>query len=132
MTEVAGRLEDRTLLPVVERHLLHIVERELPEVYLSVLRIPQCHPVVGDTQVMGTHRTDVHRLDAAHTPIVLQLDAREIAQRVGHGMGVQLLQLLPFQLLTGHHLTHGRTGHDDDLPYVLYGIQLALCCRMKT
>ena len=58
---------------------------------------------------MSTHRTDIHRLDTPHTAIVLQLDAREITQGIGHGVGVQFLQHLTVEFLTGYHLSHRRS-----------------------
>ena len=42
-------------------------------------------------------------------------------------MCVQLLQQFAFKLLTWHHLAHGRFRHDYYLPYMLYGVELALC-----
>ena len=126
IAKVGGRLEDGTLLAVVERDLLHVVERELPQVYLSVLRVAQLHAVVRDAQVVGAHRTDVHRLDTTHAAVVLQLDAREVAQGIGHRERVQPFQLLTVELLAWHHLAHGGARHDHYLPHTLYGIQLAL------
>ena len=75
MTKVTGGLEDGTLLSVIQSDFLHIVERELSEVYLTVLGITQLDTVVADTQVMGTHRTDIDGLDTSHTTIVLQLNS---------------------------------------------------------
>ena len=42
-------------------------------------------------------------------------------------MCVQLLQQFALKLLTGHHLAHGGFRHDYYLPYMLYGVELALC-----
>ena len=39
ITEIAGRLEDGTLLPVIQRDILYIIQRKLPQVYLAVLRV---------------------------------------------------------------------------------------------
>ena len=79
MTKVAGRLHDSTLLTIEQGYLLHIVKRELSQVYLSILGITQLNAVVRDAQMVGTHRTDIDSLDASHATIVLQLDTREIA-----------------------------------------------------
>ena len=124
--KVGGWLEDGTLLSVIERDFLHVVERELPEVYLSVLCITQCYSVVTDAKVMSTHRTDVDGLDTPYATIVLQLDAREVAQGIGHRVRVEFLQHLTVQFLTRHHLPHSRLRHNDNLTHVLYRIQPAL------
>ena len=84
MSEVAGRLQQGTFLTVKQRNLLDIVQRELCQVYLPVLCIAQLYAVVRDAQMVGTHRADIHRLDAAHATVVLQLQTREVTQRIGH------------------------------------------------
>ena len=75
VAEVAGGLEDGALLSVVERYFLDVVERELSQVYLSVLGVAQLDAVVADAQVVGAHGANVDGLDAAHAAIVLQLYA---------------------------------------------------------
>ena len=130
--EVAGRLEDGALLSVVERHLLDVVERELPQVDLAVLRIAQHDAVVADSQVVGAHRAHVDRLHAAHAAVVLQLHAREVAQRIGHRLCRQPLQLLAVQLLRGDDLAERQLRRDDDLRDVLHAVHAArqpLLCR---
>ena len=47
-------------------------------------------------------------------------------------MCVQLLQQFALKLLTGHHLAHGGFRHDYYLPYMLYGVELALRHRCNT
>ena len=54
--------------------------------------------------MVGTHRTYINRLDAPYSAIVLELDTREIAQRISHRMGTQLLQLLAAKGLRRYHL----------------------------
>ena len=131
-SEVAGGLEDSTFLSVVERHLLDVVERELPQVDLSVLRIAQHDAVVADGQVVGAHGAHVDRLDAAHAAVVLQLDAREIAQGVGYGLRRQPFELLAVQLLRGDDLAERELRGDDDLTDVLHAVHAArqpVLCR---
>ena len=73
MSEVAGRLEQGTLLTVEQCNLFDIVQRELSQVYLSVLCITQLHTVVRDAQMVCSHRPNVDGLDATYATIVLQL-----------------------------------------------------------
>ena len=92
--KVARGLENLTLLTIVERNLLNVVERETAQVYLSVLGVTQLDAVVEHSQVVGAHRADVDGLDAAHSAIVLHLDSREIAYGVGNGVAVQAFKFL--------------------------------------
>lgn len=101
ITKVARWLEDGTTLTVVERNFLHIVERELPQVYLPVLCIAQFDAVIEDTQVIGTHTANVDSLDATHASIILELQAREITQGIGHRQGIQLLSSSPPNVCDG-------------------------------
>ena len=39
VTKIAGGLEDGTLLAIIKRDILYVIKRELPQVYLAVLRI---------------------------------------------------------------------------------------------
>ena len=55
ISKIAGRLEDGTFLAIIKRNLLHIVQRELAQVYLPVLRIAQRNTVIADAQMMGAH-----------------------------------------------------------------------------
>ena len=75
IAKLAGRLEDGTLLTIVEGDFLHIIERELPQVYLPILRIAQLYAIIEDTQMVGAHAADIDRLDATHASIVLELQA---------------------------------------------------------
>jgi len=123
MTKVAGRLQQCTLLSVEQRNLFDVVQRELAQVNLSVLGITQLYAIVRDAQMVGTHRTDVHRLDAPHSTIVLQLQTREVAQRVSHIVGTQLLQLLTRQCLRGYHLLMVIARRDNDLIHMLNAVE---------
>ena len=86
--EVAGRLEKRAPLPVVQRKGLHIVERELTEVYLAVLCVAQSYAVVDHAGMVGTHRAYVDGLDAAYAAVVFHLYSGEIAECVGDAVAV--------------------------------------------
>ena len=76
--------------------------------------------------MVGTHRADIHRLDASYPAVIFQLDAREITQGIGHAMAAEPLKLLAVQLLTGDYLTQGGPRHDHHLTHTLYGVQSAL------
>ena len=82
--------------------------------------------------MVSTHRTDVDGLDAPHSTVVLQLYAREVAQGVGHAVGIEPLQQLAVQLLAGHHLAQGGLRHHNHLPHVLHGVQPTLCHQCVT
>ena len=86
-SEIAGSLEDGTLLTVVEGHLFDIVERELPQVYLTILGIAQHDTVIAHCQMVGTHGAHIDRLHTAHAAIVFELHTREIAHGIGHRQG---------------------------------------------
>ena len=135
IAELRSRLEDGTLLSVVERYLIHIVHRELSQVHLSVLRIAQLDPIVEDAHMVAAHRTDVHRLDAPHSAIVLQLQAGKIAQGVGNVMRIQAFQFLPFHGVRGNHLAVSQVLGNNHLADMLDAVEcrlaarLRLCCR---
>ena len=97
--EVFCRLENLTLLSVVERYGLHVVEREHAEVHLSVLRVRQLYAVVEHSHVVGAHASYVDGLDAAHSAVVFQLHAGKEPERVGHTQAVEPLQFFALKLL---------------------------------
>ena len=123
MSEIAGGLQDGTLLSVEQGYFLHIVQRKLPQVYLSVLCIAQFHTVVADAQMVGTHRADIHRLNASYATIVLQLNTGEVAKGVGHTVRRQFLQLFTCQGLRGDDLLMIIARHDDNLIHVLDAVE---------
>ena len=125
MTKVAGRLHDSTLLTIEQGYLLHIVKRELSQVYLPILGIAQLDAVVRDAQMVGTHRTDIDSLDASHAAIVLQLDTREIAQGIGHAVGIEAFELLTIEGLRGNHLFMIIARDDHHLVNMLYAVEPA-------
>ena len=53
--EILGRLENVTLLSVIERYFLHVVQREAPQIDLPVLGVAQLDSVVEDRHVVGAH-----------------------------------------------------------------------------
>ena len=54
-SEILGRLENVTLLSVIERYFLHVVQREAPQIDLPVLGVAQLDSVVEDRHVVGAH-----------------------------------------------------------------------------
>ena len=125
VAELRCRLEDGTLLSVVKRYLVNIVHRELPQVHLTVLRVPQLYAVVEDAEVIATHRTDVHRLDTAHSTVVLQLKTSEIAQCICDVMSVQALQLLALHRVRRNHLAECKARCHYHLPDTLNAVEAA-------
>ena len=110
---VLGRLHGRAFLAVVERHRLHILERVLSQVDLAVLGVAQLDAVVEHAHVVGTHTADVDGLQAADAAVVLDLDAGEIADGVGHGQGVEPFKFFALQRLRGDDLLRlPECGHD--------------------
>ena len=116
-SEILGRLENIALLTVVERDLLHVVQREAPQIDLSVLGVAQLDAVVEHGHVVSAHRADVDGLQAAHAAIVLELHAREIADGIGHREAVQPLQVDILEDLRRDDLAvfgdDGRPDNDD-------------------
>ena len=82
-------------MPIEDLYRLHIVEGVLAEVYLPVLRIAQLNPIVEDTDVVGAHAADIDRLESTDSAEVLDLNAREGAERIGYGEGTERFELLP-------------------------------------
>ena len=89
--ELTGRLEYLTLLPVVERNLLDVLEREFPQVHLAVLSIAQLDTVVIYPHVVGTHAADVDGLQTAHSTVILNLNTRKVTYGIGHRKTVESL-----------------------------------------
>ncbi len=100
--EIASRLQEGAFLPVMQRQSLHIVKRELSEVYLPVLGVAESHAVVHHPCMVGTHRTHIDGLYAAHTAVVLYLHSREIAHCIGYTVAVQTPQLFAGKGLHWH------------------------------
>ena len=69
-----------------------------------------------------THRAHVDGFHAAHTTIVFQLNAREIAHGIGHRTGRQALQLLAVELLRRDDLAEGELRRNNHLPDVLHRV----------
>ena len=83
-TKLACRLKDIGFLTIIQVDLLHVIQRVLTQVDLSVLGISQLHAIIVDRCVLATHRADIDRLDAAYAAVVFELHAREIAERIGY------------------------------------------------
>ena len=52
IAKVGRRLKDGTLLTIVKGYLVDIVERELTQVYLSVLCVPKFNAVIENPQMV--------------------------------------------------------------------------------
>ena len=76
--------------------------------------------------MVSAHGTDIHRLDASNTAIVLQLKAGEITQRISHRVSTQLLQLLAAKRLRWYHLFMIIACRNNDLVHILDAIESAL------
>lgn len=127
-SEILRRLEDVAFLTVVERDLLHVVQREAAQVDLAVLGVAQLDAVVEYGHVVGAHRTDVDGLQTAHAAVILELHACEVADGVGHREAVQALQVDLLEHLRGDDLAvFGDDGRaeNDDFPDLLDAVQFA-------
>ena len=74
-TELPCRLEDIGFLAVEELYLLHVVERETPQVHLPVLGVAELDTVVIDCGMLASHGADINGLDAPHSAVVFELHA---------------------------------------------------------
>ena len=123
---VLGALENVAALTVIERDGLDIVEREFAQIHLTILRIADLDAVVKDPHVVGAHRADVYRLEAAHTTIVLELHTGKVAHGIGHRVTVQALELLAREFLGRNHILVGATAIDDYILDVLHRVESAM------
>ena len=128
-SEVLCRLEHGALLPVVERHGLHVVEREAPQIDRSVLGVPQLDAVVEDPDMVRAHAPDIDRLQSPDSAVVLDLDSGEVAQGVGHVVRRELVELLARELLYGDDLLADDMPRHDDLLDLLEAVEPALSGR---
>ncbi len=94
VAKLARRLEYIAALAVVERDGLDIVQGVFAQVDLAVLGVAELDAVVVDAHVVGAHRADVDGLDASDPAVVLELDAREVAEGVGDAVAAECLELL--------------------------------------
>ena len=120
---VLSTLENVTALTVIERNGLDVVEREFAQINLAVLGIPDLDAVIKHTHVVGAHRADVDRLEAAHTAIVLELNTSKVTHGIGHRMAVQAFQLLAREFLGGNYVFIGSAPIDDDILDILHRVQ---------
>ena len=89
--ELTCRLPNIGFLSVVERNLLHIIQRKTPQINLPVLRITYLYPIVIHRRMLAAHRAHVDGLDTSHSAIVFKLHTRKITQRICHRKGVKSL-----------------------------------------
>ena len=102
--KVGSRLHYRRALPLIDAHFLDVVQRELAKVNHPVLCISKFYAVVIDAHVLRTQRTQIHRLQASDSAIILQLYAAHEAQGIGHSVGIHFLQILALQGLWRYRL----------------------------
>ena len=95
------------------------------------MSVAQFDTVVEDPVVVGAHAADVHRFQAADASVVLDLDAREVTQRVGHVVRIEPLEAFARELLHGNHLAPDDAARHDDLPDMVEAIlgRLSVCLR---
>ena len=113
MGEVGSRLEKRAALTIIDSYLLDVVKAQLAKVYLSVLGVAQFHAVIVDADMLRPHGSDIDGIDASHAAIILELDARKIAQRIGHRTAIEPPQGLAIKPLAAYHhaLGYSHTDH---------------------
>ena len=92
--EILCRLENGTLLSVVQRDRLHVVERESSQIDRTVLCVSQLDAVVEHTYMVGSHTPDIHRFQSPYSSVVLDLYAGKIAQGISHVVRAELMELL--------------------------------------
>ncbi len=110
MPELSGRLENITFLPVVQRYFRHIIERETPQVHLSVLRIADLYSIDQHSRMVGTQGSDIHGLQSADSAVILDLYTGEKAHCVSNRKGIQPLKFLSAKGLRGYSLPVSKAG----------------------
>ena len=103
-SKLACRLEYLTFLTVIQAHSLYIVKRVFSEVHLAVLGIAELYSIVVHSHVIGAHGAYIHRLDSAHTSVVLELHARKVTQCIGNAVRPESIKLLAFKCLGRNHI----------------------------
>ena len=121
--KVLCALEDVTLLTIVERNLVDVVEREFAQIYLAILRVAQLDAIVEHAHVVAAHRADVHRLQTAHAAIVLELHTAEVAYGVGHAVTVETLEHLAAEHLCRDDLAIRFHSIDHHLTQILHRVK---------
>ena len=106
-----SRLQPLGFLPIIKGDHRQAVRGEPAQVHLHVLGVVHLDPVQEDTHVFAAETPDIHRLQAAHASVVLDLDAGEAAQDVGD-LGGRRLRARQVHRLGGFH--HGIDLHGPD------------------
>ena len=60
--KILGSLKDCTLLPIIERDRLHILQRESAKIHHTILRITNLQTIVKDAHVMTPHTAHINSL----------------------------------------------------------------------
>ena len=81
------RLQPAAFLPVEQGDRADPVGREASQIHLHVLGIVDLDPIQEDAHMLTTQAPDIDRLEATHAPVVLDLYACKMPQRVGHLRG---------------------------------------------
>ena len=79
-----GRLQTAGLLSVIERNPSDSVHGEPAQVHLHVLGVVHLDPVQEDAHMLAAEAPYIHRLQAAHASVVLDLDSGEPAEDIRH------------------------------------------------
>ena len=114
-----GRLQAQRLLPIVERHSFQAVEGESAQIHLHVLGVVYLDAIQEHAHVLAAQAAHVHGLEATHAAIVLDLNARETAEKVGHAAGRS-------RKSPDRHLFHG-TRHGELLHGIDAGSDKTVC-----
>ena len=102
--EPVRKVEDAAFLTVVEGDGLNVVQGVFAQVYLAVLGVAELYAVVEYAEVVGAHASHVKGLDTPHAAVVLELYSGEVAQGVGHTVGVESFQVRALQRLSRDNL----------------------------
>ena len=95
-TKVLGGLEDLRALTVVQRNLLDVLHGEFTQIDCTILGVTDLDTVIENTQVMGSHRTQIDGLQTTYSTIILDLHPGEITHGIRHALRVQSFQTCPF------------------------------------
>ena len=93
---------------------------------MTILSVTNLYAVVEDTQMIGTHRAYINRLEATHTAVILELHPSEIAHSIGHRVTVQSFELLAGEHLGWYHFLIGATAINNDILDILHRVQPAM------
>ena len=77
---------------------------------MSVLRVVYGNAVVNHAYVFASHAVNVYCLEASYSAVILYLNSREKAYRVGHAVPSEALQLPAFEYLCGNCFAAALSG----------------------